>query len=380
MTELGRSASPSPVKIGICLSGGGFRASFYALGLLRYLAEATLGRRRRCFGCVRRVDRGGDVRDRADASQRPMAQDAFLEHLDQPFREVVTTQNIRNRWLAACPRARLRGRRVGRGAILGEVLADHLYRTHRVCDLPPGPQVILTSTDLATGRAFRIARDFIGSYDFGYVEPAPASIDLGFAAAASAAVPALFPPASLETAGLGLKDTPPTLSLADGGVYDNLGLEWFQGWGSGRPASAVRPDFLVVANAGGLLKRTAIPTGLRGLGAKDVQYSQTTKLRVRWFVGDLLAGRERGIYLAIEHDPRQYRFPDGTPIESGSMTGRFQARSSRRSPDSGPTSTASCQRKRSSSPITAIGRRTHESVPSIPNSRSRRRRGVTTRR
>src|SRR5919204_411149 len=83
---------------------------------------------------------------------------------------------------------------------------------------------------------------------------APASIELGFAAAASAAVPALFPPASLETAGLGLKDAPPTLSLADGGVYDNLGLEWFQGWGSGRPASAMRPDFLIVANAGGLLR------------------------------------------------------------------------------------------------------------------------------
>jgi hypothetical protein len=38
-------------------------------------------------------------------------------------------------------------------------------------------------------------------------------------------------------------------------------------------------------------------------------------LRVRWFVRDLLAGRERGIYLAIELDPRDYKLPDGTPVD-----------------------------------------------------------------
>lgn len=308
------------MKIGVCLSGGGFRASFYALGVLRYLAEANL-----LDGVVGvSAVSGGSIAaaafaDRADAlAANRWTSAAFLEHVDQPFREVVTTENLRNRWLIRALAARLGGRRVGRGLVLGEVLADHLYRTRRVCDLPVGPQVILTSTDLATGRAFRIARDFIGSYDFGYVEPAPASIELGFAAAASAAVPALFPPASLKTGGLGLKDAPPTLSLADGGVYDNLGLEWFQGWRSGRPGSAVKADFLIVANAGGLLNRTTKPYGgIRGLWrSKDVQYSQTTKLRVRWLVGDFLADRERGIYLAIELDPREYKLPDGTPIDS----------------------------------------------------------------
>jgi hypothetical protein len=33
------------------------------------------------------------------------------------------------------------------------------------------------------------------------------------------------------------------------GVYDNLGLEWFHGWDSGRPDSAEPADFLIVANA-----------------------------------------------------------------------------------------------------------------------------------
>src|SRR5436190_18769584 len=128
-------------------------------------------------------------------------------------------------------------------------------------ELPAGPQVILTTTDLTTGRAFRISRDFIGSFDFDYVEPPPSGISVGFAAAASAAVPAFFPPASLPTAGLGLRDAPAVLSLADGGVYDNLGLEWFQGWDSGRPQSAESADFMIVANAGGLLRRGMHPYG-----------------------------------------------------------------------------------------------------------------------
>lgn len=223
---------------------------------------------------------------------------------------------------------RIRGRRVGRGAVLGEVFAERLYNTRDVRDLPPGPQVILTTTDLATGRAFRISRDFIGSYDFGYIEPAPPGISVGFAAAASAAVPALFPPASLPTGQFGLRDAPDVLSLADGGVYDNLGLEWFQGWSSGRPAAAEPADFLIVVNAGGLLTRTTRPYGgLRGVWrAKDVQYSQTTKLRVRWYVAELVANRVRGIYVAIELDPRRYHLPDGSEIEPDLYTGAIPSR------------------------------------------------------
>ena len=118
------------------------------------------------------------------------------------------------------------------------------------------------------------------------------------------------------------------LSLADGGVYDNLGLEWFQGWSSGRPAAAEPADFLIVVNAGGLLTRTTRPYGgLRGVWrAKDVQYSQTTKLRVRWYVAELVANRVRGIYVAIELDPRRYHLPDGSEIEPDLYTGAIPSR------------------------------------------------------
>ncbi len=85
----------------------------------------------------------------------------------------------------------------------------------------------------------------------------------------------------------------------------------------GRPPSAQSADFLIVANAGACSRATLPYGGLRGLlRAKDVGYRPDDgKLRVRWYVRELLAARQRGIYLAIELDPRQYRLPDATPID-----------------------------------------------------------------
>jgi hypothetical protein len=183
-------------------------------------------------------------------------------------------------------------------------------------DLDPALQVVLTSTDLTTGRAFRVSRDFVGSYDFGYQPPAK-DLQLGTAVAASAAVPVLFPPIYLPSAGLGLKDAPEVLSLVDGGVYDNLGLEWFQGWDAGRPDAARKVNFILVIDSSGPLHRAQ--KTLRGFSAvrrsRDIQYFQTRSSRVRWFVSDLLEDHLRGNYLASHTDPRGFRYPDGRPAE-----------------------------------------------------------------
>lgn len=306
------------MQIGLCLSGGGFRAAFYALGCLRYIAEAGLLPR---VGAISAVSGGAiaaaAVADRYDAfDARGGDAAAFLSEIDAPFRSCVTTRNIRNEWLVRSGAGLLTGR--DRGGVLAETLARHLYTRTRIADLPPGPQVIITSTDLATGRAFRVSRDFIGSFEFGYVEPPPASLSLGVAVAASAAVPVFFPPVHVRTDGFALRDAPPQLSLVDGGVYDNQGLEWFQGWGSGRPASAVECDFFLVVNASGRLRPNARTYGsLRGaLRSREVQYAQTINLRTRWFVEQLINGHREGAYLGIVADPRRYVLPDNTtPID-----------------------------------------------------------------
>jgi NTE family protein len=204
---------------GVCLSGGGFRASLYGFGVLRYLAEADL---LRSVGAISAVSGGAIaaafLADRAGTpAQAGWTADAFNAHVTQPFREVVTTQNLRNTWLRRAGTAQLLGSRRGRGVVLGEVLAERLFWTKRVSELPTDIQVILTATDLGTGRAFRMARDFIGSWDFKYV-PTPEFLELGMAVAASAAVPALFPPVLMPTAGLGLRGRHGTMRANDGSV------------------------------------------------------------------------------------------------------------------------------------------------------------------
>ena len=106
-------------------------------------------------------------------------------------------------------------------------------------------------------------------------------------------------------------------SLSDGGVYDNLGLEWFQGWGSGRPPKAIEPDYLIVADASGCFRKTEGRIGeVKALGrARSIQYRQTTALRIRWLMDDFLAGRRRGIYVSACADPRGYRTATGEPVD-----------------------------------------------------------------
>jgi predicted acylesterase/phospholipase RssA len=302
-------------SIGLCFSGGGFRASFYALGVLRYLAEA---RHMNDVVAISAVS-GGSIATAAAGDRWAKFQAAggdgaaFLAHIDKPFRDRVTSTSIRRKWMLGSVAA-LIPRTGGRGGAYARALAKHLYEHDRVADLPRDPDFIFTATDLTKGRAIRIAPGFVGSYDYGYVEPTPTAIKLGDAVAASAAFPPSFTVVYLRTDRLPFpKAAPDPLSLVDGGVYDNLGLEWFQGWGADalRPATANKPDITVVANASGLLAHKG--KTFRPLNAfpRDlaIQYEQSLSLRVRWNDERMKASPGSGIYMAIRSDPQTESLP-----------------------------------------------------------------------
>ena len=298
----------------VCLSGGGFRAALYGLGVVRYLAEAKLLDRLEVICGVS----GGSVAAAAICSAvvrrgpAVLSDEGFEREVFEPFMAEVSATNLRNvalrRWLGG--RMRLHG--PARNLVLAEVLAEALFRDAReLAALPERPQLVLTATELAAGRAFRFASRFVGSYDFGYAEP-PAAMTVATAVAASAAAPPFIPPLQLDTAELGLRDAPATLSVTDGGVYDNLGIEWFQGWKPNRrPAGAVHADDLIVVNASGpIVHHVRAYRGIRALSRmRKIQYGQTQATRVRWLVAELEAGRQRGAYFGITADPRTYRLP-----------------------------------------------------------------------
>jgi NTE family protein len=320
------SGEPPPQRVGVCLSGGGFRAALYGLGVMRYLAEA---------GAIARVEvvcgvSGGSIAAAAFASAvvragaRVLTADGFDNEVLAPFTTTVIGGDLRNQALARWALRRVRPGAWPRKIVLADVLAAALFpAVDRLSELPSRPQVVLTATELAIGRAFRFSRDFIGSWDFGYGVP-PAELRTATAVAASAAAPPWLPALQLSTAGLGLKDPPAVLTLTDGGVYDNLGVEWFQGWTpERRPEAAVPAEDLVIVNASGRLRPLSGP--VRGWPAlnrsRQVQYAQTQATRIRWLVEKLERGDQRGAYLGIVADPRHYRLPDGTHIDPSCYEG-----------------------------------------------------------
>jgi len=305
-------------RIGVCLSGGGFRAALYGLGVIRYLAEAGLLPQVRTVSAVS----GGSVAAAVLADRWPalaresFSLDAFIREVEEPFHRAVAETNMRNEAIGRWAKRHVSLRGLSRGSAMGDVLVEHLLDAGRVVDLDPMLQVILTSTDCATGRAFRVSRDFIGSWDFGY-QPVPESLGLGASVAASTAVPMLFPPVHIHTDRFGLRNPPPVLSLVDGGVYDNLGLEWFQGWDVGRPPAAREVDFVIVVDASGPFKRSdkRLGTARAVLRSRDIQYVQSRTTRIRWFVEELTTGTRHGVYLVAKYDPSSFKRGDNSPID-----------------------------------------------------------------
>ncbi|MEN3284964.1 MAG: hypothetical protein V7607_6104 [Solirubrobacteraceae bacterium] len=137
----------------------------------------------------------------------------------------------------------------------------------------------------------------------------------------------LFPPVHIDTKRLGLRNPPPVLSLVDGGVYDNLGLEWFQGWGVGRPPAAREVDLVIVVDASGPFTRNdrRLGTVRAAVRSRDIQYVQTRTTRIRWFVEELKASKQAGAYLVAKHDPSTFKRLDNSPIDPRLYAGALPA-------------------------------------------------------
>jgi predicted acylesterase/phospholipase RssA len=278
-------------SIGLCFSGGGFRASLFHLGVLRYLAESKQLANVKVISSVS----GGSVIGAFLATkwrtlkEKHFSKEAFDKEIYKPFFKKVTTGNLRNRWFLLCVLTApyLLNPRFTWINLWSGFFDRWFYgrKGMKINELSDELELVINAAELKFGKAYRFAPFFYGSDDEGYNEiKTNKTVQLSYAVTASAA----HLPLNLNFG------EPGGRWFIDGGSFDNTGLDWFLDWEDKyRPKTATKPDFLIVCEASKELPewswgwRRFIPL-YRILPIlsrwRAIQYEQTRRTRKDWFI------------------------------------------------------------------------------------------------
>lgn len=287
--------------LGLALSGGGYRATLFGLGSLWRLNDA---------GLLGRLDRitsvsGGSIL--AGVLAHRWTQLQFADGRAANFEAVIARPVM-----DFCSHTIDIG--VGfkglltpfktAGDFLAERYAKDLFGSTTLRQLPPAdgagtPRFIFYATNMQTGRSFRFRQDMLADWMLGITRST--DVPLSVAVAASSAFPPIFSPVVLKsdpaawTEGSALPNLAALrqrIVLADGGIYDNMGLE----------SLVDKVDIVLVSDAGAPFEVDEKPPEdeIFQLGrVRDILIDQTRALRKRWLVGDFEAGRKHGAFWGI---------------------------------------------------------------------------------
>ncbi len=313
--------------IGLCLSGGGYRAMLFHTGVLLRLAEfGYLGSKDRIgkqgqLGSLMRVSSvsGGSIIagvlglawqdllvNDEDVARR------FRDHVMGPVQDFAsqTTISIKS-GIAAMIFSNINKRVV-------KVYRKQLYGTKTLQDLPDYPRFVINATNLQSGALWRFSKPYNRDWQVGEIENPDDQI--ASAVGASSAFPPFLSPARFKydesrytpDSGTDLQKAPFTTRplLADGGVYDNLGLETVF-----RHCKTV-----IVSNAGGGFEAAAKVPGdwiLQSFRVMRTVDNQVRSLRKRVLLNALIDGRRSGAYWSIRGSIDHYPIEDKLecPIE-----------------------------------------------------------------
>ena len=202
------------------------------------------------------------------------------------------------------------------GQRLAAAYRKHLFGSATLQQLPSHPEFVFNATNLQSGALWRFSKPYLWDYRVGEVKNP--TVELAVAVAASSAFPPFLSPVVLDLdngayepgsgdepgSAANLQHPPYTtrVVLADGGVYDNLGLE--TAW--------KRYATVLVSDGGGHLGDQPRPRhnwpmqGYRVLGVID---NQVRSLRKRQLIDGYHAGLRRGTYWGIRSDIEDYGLP-----------------------------------------------------------------------
>ena len=293
------------VRIGLALSGGGIRAAIFHLGVLQYLAEARLLNQVASISSVSGASLCIGAIFAANNNKWP-SDEEYLETVQHSVRGIILNNDIQRSALRKLPFSPSYW--LNRVGLLAKMLEDKWGIKGTLQDLPSFPYWEINCTSFETGNRFRFRRDYMGDYLIGYAQKP--QLPISHMIAASAGFPVLIGPYILNTEGIrwtydkwGRGREAPVeerLSLWDGGVYDNLGLEALYKIGYGLDEEI---DFLIISNASSAIsfkrrKRHFSAANLARL--LDIAVAQTIVLRSREVNARIIAGGE-GMYIRIGH-------------------------------------------------------------------------------
>ena len=289
--------------VGLCRSGGGFRATLFHLGALRRLNE---------LGVISKLDTissvsGGSIT--AAALATALAAGAPLDW-DRGVVAPLRAFTSRDRRTAAVF-ARLLPWNWFRSDT-GVRALEREYAAHlmllRLTALPERPTFVLCATDMQFGVNWVFERDRAGDFQAGYVSPPTADWPLALAVAASSCFPPIFNPRKLRLdpgrftggrfpAGRRRDRLVRGMRLTDGGNYDNLGLEpvW-------------KTHQVVLVSDGGAPFDVSEDRGLlwRVERYSAIAQNQAHAVRVRWLIDSFKSNEFAGTYWGVGSAPSSY--------------------------------------------------------------------------
>ena len=311
----------------LCLSGGGYRAMVFHLGVLIRLNEA---------GLLKKITRISSV-----SGGSLTAGMLGLRWKQLTFQNDVAT-NLMEQVIE--PVRKLAGTTIDAESIIGGIflpgtISDriacaykkYLFGDATLQDLQSddeGPRFVINATNVQSGALWRFSKPFMADYLVGMVKNP--TVPLAVAVTASSAFPPVLSPARLELdpsaftpdSKCPLQREPFTTNvmLSDGGVYDNLGLEtaWKQ------------CKTILVSDGGGKMQPQAEPKAdwaRHAVRVSDIVDNQLRSLRKRMLIESFKdqADEHDGTYWGIRSHIQDYGLQDALPVSGDGLPHRRPA-------------------------------------------------------
>lgn len=261
-------------RIGLALSGGGFRATLYHLGLIRFLRDAGLLQQVTHITSVS----GGSIMA-AHLALNWEQYTGSVKEFDQAAAKLLAfiRLDVRNRILRRYPLGfflrgprRLLGlsnRQLSRTGLLENQYELHLYGDKSLFELPERPQLHILATNLSEGCLCSFNRDGLWKMVEKGGDPHIERVRVGLmtvpmAVTASSAFPGFFPPFELTGRDVGARGGEfGRQAYTDGGVFDNLGVRMFR-WLTPLLTGENALDGVLVSDVG---KRIVVQSATGGL-------------------------------------------------------------------------------------------------------------------